>query len=159
MSKQSWRVGLLFSQSGVTASVERTALQASLLAIEEINNSGGILDRPIEPIVTDPQSVPSLYRATAERLLTVDRVKLIFGCYMSSSRKMTIPVVEALRGILFYPTLYEGFEYSPNCIYTGACPNQNSLQLARYLLQVHGNRFVMIGSNYVYPYEFEPHHE
>jgi branched-chain amino acid transport system substrate-binding protein len=153
VSKQPWRVGFLFSQSGVTASVERTALQASLLAIEEINISGGILDRPIEPIVTDPQSIPTLYRTTAERLLTVDRVKLIFGCYMSSSRKLTIPVVEALRGILFYPTLYEGFEYSPNCIYTGACPNQNSLQLARYLLQVYGNRFVMIGSNYVYPYE------
>ncbi len=48
---------------------------------------------------------------------------------------MAIPVVEALRGLLFYPTLYEGFEYSPNCIYTGACPNQNSLQLARYLLE------------------------
>jgi branched-chain amino acid transport system substrate-binding protein len=59
VSKQSWRVGLLFSQTGATAAVERTALQASLLAIEEINAGGGILDAPIEPIVTDPQSIPS----------------------------------------------------------------------------------------------------
>jgi branched-chain amino acid transport system substrate-binding protein len=153
VSKQPWRVGLLFSQTGVTASVERNALQATLLAIDEVNAAGGVLDRPIEPIITDPESVPARYRAIAERLLTVDRVKLIFGCYMSSSRKTTIPAIEALRGILFYPTLYEGFEYSPNCIYTGACPNQNSLQLARYLLQFYGNRFLMVGSNYVYPYE------
>ena len=148
-----WRVGVMFSQTGVTAAVERTALQGTVLAIEEINARGGVLDRLIEPVITDPESIPKRYRSTAERLMTSERVRLIFGCYMSSSRKVTIPAVEAFRGILFYPTLYEGFEYSPNCIYTGACPNQNSLQLARYLLQVYGKRFLMIGSNYVYPYE------
>jgi branched-chain amino acid transport system substrate-binding protein len=153
VAKQPWRVGLLFSQTGVTAAIEQNALQASLLAIEEVNAAGGVLDRPIEPIITDPESAPKKHQTLAERLLTVDRVKLIFGGYMSSSRKMAIPAVEAFRGLLFYPTLYEGFEYSPNCIYSGACPNQNSLQLARYLLQVYGKRFLMIGSNYVYPYE------
>jgi branched-chain amino acid transport system substrate-binding protein len=153
VAKQPWRVGLLFSQTGVTAGIEQNALQASLLAIEEVNAAGGVLDRPIEPIVTDPESAPKKHQTLAERLLTVDRVKLIFGGYMSSSRKMAIPAVEAFRGLLFYPTLYEGFEYSPNCIYSGACPNQNSLQLARYLLQVYGKRFLMIGSNYIYPYE------
>jgi len=153
VTKHSWRVGLLFSQTGATGAVERTALQASLLAIEEINSAGGVLGSPLEAVVTDPQSVPANYGVQAERLLNTERIKLIFGCYMSSTRKLTIPVVEALRGLLFYPTLYEGFEYSPNCIYTGACPNQNSIQLARYLLHVHGNRFLMVGSNYVYPYE------
>jgi branched-chain amino acid transport system substrate-binding protein len=153
VTKQPWRVGLLFSQTGVTAGIEQNALQASLLAIEEINAAGGVLDRPIEPIITDPESAPKKHQTLAERLLNVDRVKLIFGGYMSSSRKMAIPAVEASRGLLFYPTLYEGFEYSPNCIYSGACPNQNSLQLARYLLQVYGKRFLMIGSNYIYPYE------
>jgi len=153
VSNPSWRVGLLFSQTGATAAVEQTALQASLLAIEEINAAGGVLDAPIEPVVTDPQSVPAQYGAQAERMLSAERIRLIFGCYMSSTRKITIPVVEALRGVLFYPTLYEGFEYSPNCVYTGACPNQNSIQLARYLLHVFGNRVLMVGSNYVYPYE------
>ncbi len=148
-----WRVGVLLSQTGVTAAIERSQLNGTVLAIEEVNAKGGILGRAIEPIIYDPASTPVQHRRLAERLLTQDRVKLIFGCYMSSSRKMAIPVVEALRGLLFYPTLYEGFEYSPNCIYTGACPNQNSLQLARYLLEVYGNRFLMVGSNYSFPYE------
>ena len=151
--KQPWRVGVLFSQTGVTAGIERTQLNGTLLAIDDINAAGGILGQPIEPVIYDPASVPKNYRALAERLLTADRVKLIFGCYMSSTRKLTIPVVEALRGLLFYPTLYEGFEYSPSCIYTGASPNQNSLQLARYLFEIYGNRFLMIGSNYSFPYE------
>jgi branched-chain amino acid transport system substrate-binding protein len=149
----SWRVGVLFSQTGVTSTIENTQLNATLLAIEEINASGGVLGRPIEPVMYDPASDPKKFRAFAERLFQVDRIKLLFGCYMSSTRKAVLPVVEAHRGLLFYPTLYEGFEYSRHCIYTGAAPNQNSLQLAKFLLSAYGNRFLFVGSNYVYPYE------
>jgi branched-chain amino acid transport system substrate-binding protein len=149
----SWRVGVLFSQTGVTSTIERTQLNATLLAIEEINASGGVLGRPIEPVMYDPVSDPKKFRAFAERLFQVDRIRLLFGCYMSSTRKAVLPVVEAHRGLLFYPTLYEGFEYSRHCIYTGAAPNQNSLQLAKFLLSAFGNRFLFVGSNYVYPYE------
>src|SRR4029077_19554645 len=148
-----WRVGVLFSQTGVTSAIERTQLNATLLAIEEINASGGVLGRPIEPVMYDPASDPKKFRAFAERLFQVDRIRLLFACYMSSTRKAVLPVVEAHRGLLFYPTLYEGFEYSRHCIYTGAAPNQNSLQLARFLLSAYGNRLLFVGSNYVYPYE------
>jgi branched-chain amino acid transport system substrate-binding protein len=150
---EEWIVGVLFSETGVTAAIERSQRNATLLAIDEINRAGGVLGRQIRPILYDPASNPKQFRALAERLLTVDRVRLIFGCYMSSTRKAVLPVVEAYRGMLFYPTLYEGFEYSPHCIYTGAAPNQNSLQLAKFLLQHYGNRFVFVGSNYIYPYE------
>ena len=139
-----WRVGVLFSQTGVTAAIERSQLNGTLLAVDEINKAGGVLGRPIEPSIYDPASNPKQYRTLAERLLTADRVRLIFGCYMSSTRKAVLPVVESFRGLLFYPTLYEGFEYSLHCIYTGAAPNQNSLQLAKYLLQHYGNRFLLI---------------
>jgi branched-chain amino acid transport system substrate-binding protein len=148
-----WRVGVLFSQTGVTSAIEQSQLNGTLLAIDEINATGGVLDRLIEPIIYDPASDPKQSRALAERLLVTDRVRLLFGCYMSSTRKAVLPVVESYRGLLFYPTLYEGFEYSRSCIYSGAAPNQNSLQLARYLLSTFGNRFLLVGSNYIYPYE------
>jgi hypothetical protein len=98
-----WRVGVMFSQTGVTAAVERTALHGAVLAIEEINARGGVLDRLIEPVITDPESIPARYRSIAERLMTSERVRLIFGCYMSNSRKMTIPAVEAFRGLPHFP--------------------------------------------------------
>jgi branched-chain amino acid transport system substrate-binding protein len=152
-SLRDWRVGVLFSQTGVTSAIERSQLNATLLAIEEINASGGVLGRRIEPVMYDPASDPKKFRAFAERLFQGDHVRLLFGCYMSSTRKAVLPVVEAHRGLLFYPTLYEGFEYSRHCIYTGAAPNQNSLQLAKFLLSAYGNRFLFVGSNYIYPYE------
>jgi branched-chain amino acid transport system substrate-binding protein len=152
-SKAPWRVGVLFSQTGVTSAVEQSQLNATRLAIAEINSAGGVLDRMIEPVIYDPASDPKQFRALAERLFQVDRIRLLFGCYMSSTRKAVLPVVESHRGLLFYPTLYEGFEYSRHCIYTGAAPNQNSLQLAKFLLSTYGNRFLLVGSNYIYPYE------
>ncbi|MCK0207997.1 transporter substrate-binding domain-containing protein [Starkeya koreensis] len=152
-SARPWRIGVLFSATGVTAAVETSQLGGTLLAIDEINEAGGVLGRPVEAVVYDPASDPKSFRRYAEKLLAEDGVRLIFGCYMSSTRKAILPVVEAGRGLLFYPTLYEGFEYSRHCIYTGAAPNQNSIQLAKYLLGTYGNRFFMIGSNYVFPYE------
>lgn len=148
-----WRVGVLFSTSGVTAAVERTQQAATLLAIEEINAAGGVLGRPIEPVLHDPQSRPKRYGELARQLCDEEGVGVIFGCHMSSTRKAVLPVVEAHRALLFYPTLYEGFEYSPNCVYTGAAPNQNSVQLVRYLTQNFGKRLFLVGSDYVYPYE------
>jgi branched-chain amino acid transport system substrate-binding protein len=72
---------------------------------------------------------------------------------MSSTRKAVLPVIEARDALLFYPTLYEGFEYSRHCIYTGAAPNQNSVQLVDFLTRHYGKRVFLVGSNYVYPYE------
>ena len=64
-----------------------------------------------------------------------------------------LPAIERRNGLLWYPSLYEGFEYSPNVIYTGASPNQNSFPLAEYLVRNHGRRVFLVGSDYVYPRE------
>jgi len=146
-----WRVGVLFSKTGYMSVIEETQLRGTLLAIDEINEAGGINDRPIKPVVFDPSSEASGFGRLAKKLLVEDGVTSIFGCYTSSSRKAVLPVVERLNGLLWYPTLYEGFEFSPNVIYTGAGPNQNSLELFRFLMENFGTRLYFVGSDYVYP--------
>lgn len=152
-SNEPVRVGVLFSQTGVTSVIERSERLGTMLAVEEINDAGGVNGRELQVISYDPQSRPKTYAALAKRLLLEDRVGVILGCYMSSTRKAVIPVVERWGGLLLYPTLYEGFEYSRNVIYTGAAPNQNSVQLAEFMLHNYGSRVFMVGSDYVYPYE------
>jgi branched-chain amino acid transport system substrate-binding protein len=147
------KVGILYSETGVTSAIESSQLLASLLAIEEINEAGGVDGREVVPVRYDPQSTPERYQTLAERLVSVDNVKVIFGCYMSSTRKAVIPVVERRNRILFYPTLYEGFEFSNNLIYTGAAPNQNNVQLADFMMSMFGARVYLVGSDYIYPYE------
>jgi branched-chain amino acid transport system substrate-binding protein len=135
------------------ALIEETQYRGTMIAIEEINQAGGINGRELVPEVWDPQSDNSLFKAHARRMMAESGVRTIFGCYTSSSRKAVLPVVERLNGLLWYPTLYEGFEFSPNIIYTGAAPNQNSLSLFQYLAAHYGSRFYFIGSDYVYPRE------
>ncbi len=148
-----WRVGVLFSQTGNTAVIEETQLRGTMLAIEEINEQGGVNGRELVPILYDPESSCEKYVRFADKLLTEDGVSTVFGCYTSSSRKAVLPIFERRNGLLWYPTLYEGFEYSPNIIYTGAAPNQNSVELVDFMIENYGKRFYLIGSDYIYPRE------
>jgi branched-chain amino acid transport system substrate-binding protein len=152
-NKDPIHVGVLFSETGVTSTIGHSQLQGTLLAIGEINEAGGIDGREIVPVCYDARSSPPIYAALAERLIVQDKVNVIFGCYMSSSRKAVLPIVEKWNKLLFYPTLYEGFEFSNNIIYTGAAPNQNSVQLAEFMTSNFGARVYLIGSKYIYPYE------
>ncbi|WP_370680964.1 transporter substrate-binding domain-containing protein [Comamonas sp. GB3 AK4-5] len=152
-NKDPLRVGVLFSQTGVTSRIGQSQLQGSLLGIEEVNEAGGVDGREVIPVIYDAQSDPRQYATLAEKLIVEDRVNTIFGCYMSSSRKAVIPIIERWNKLMFYPTLYEGFEFSNNLIYTGAAPNQNSVQLAEYMTANFGARAYLIGSDYIYPWE------
>jgi branched-chain amino acid transport system substrate-binding protein len=152
-SDNSWRVGILFSRSGATSVTESEHFFGTTLAIEEINALGGVLDRPLVPTAYDPKGDSAEYRRLASRLLIDDEINVIFGCSRSSSRKAVLPVVERNNALLWYCSFYEGFEYSPNVIYTGAVPNQNSVQLAAYLLQNRGKKFFLVGNDYIYPRE------
>ncbi len=152
-SGDTWRVGVLFSRSGLMAVTETEHFLGTALAIQEINQAGGILGRELEVVAYDPGSDPETYRKLADRLLTEDGISVIFGCSTSAARKAILPAIERRNGLLWYPSLYEGFEYSPNVIYTGASPNQNSFPLAEYLIRTYGSRVFLVGSDYVYPRE------
>ena len=50
------RVGILLSQTGTMGEGGRSVIEANLLAIDELNRTGGLLGRAIEPIVSDGES-------------------------------------------------------------------------------------------------------
>ncbi len=54
------------------------------LAVEEINDAGGVMGRPIELIFVDTQGLPERGTAVAERLITEDGVVAIVGEYHSA---------------------------------------------------------------------------
>lgn len=148
-----WRIGVLYSRSGVSGTTESQHFFGTVLAVEEINALGGVLGRPLEPVVYDPRSESEEYRRLAGRLLLDDEVNVIFGGCTSHCRKAMLPVVERSNSLLWYASVYEGFEYSPNVIYTGAAPNQGSMQLAAYLIRHCGSRIFLVGADYIYPRE------
>jgi hypothetical protein len=48
---------------------ERSVIEAMLLAIDEINENGGVLGRPVEAVVEDGESDSATFKAKAEKLI------------------------------------------------------------------------------------------
>lgn len=145
------KVGILHSMTGTLAISEVPVIDATLLAIEEVNEKGGVLGHLIEPIVVDGKSDPLTFAKQAEQLITHDAVAAIFGCWTSASRKEVKPIVEKYNVLLFYPVQYEGIESSPDIIYVGAAPNQQILPAVEWAFKNIGTRFYLVGSDYVFP--------
>lgn len=145
------KVGILHSRTGTMAVSERTVIDATLYAIDEINRSGGVLGRPVKPIVVDGKSDWAVFATQAERLIKTDKVSAVFGCWTSACRKTIKPIFEKYDSVLFYPVQYEGLETSPNIVYTGAAPNQQIIPAIKWSLDNLGRRFFLVGSDYVFP--------
>lgn len=145
------KVGILHSLSGTMAISETTLKDAMLMLIEDQNKKGGILGKKLEAVVVDPASNWPLFAEKARELISVNKVDVVFGCWTSVSRKSVLPVFEELNSILFYPVQYEGEESQKNVFYTGAAPNQQAIPAVDYLMEEGVKRWVLAGTDYVYP--------
>ena len=148
------QVGVLFSLTGGFSIIEKSLADATLMAICEINDNGGVKGMKINAIVEDGASDPKTYNEKASKLVIQDRVPTVFGSYTSASRKAVLPVFEKRNNLYFYPTYYEGFECSKNVVYTGAVPNQQLSNFIPWIIKNLGKKkFFIVGSNYIYPRE------
>ncbi|SEP05963.1 urea ABC transporter substrate-binding protein [Paenibacillus sp. OV219] len=145
------KVGILHSLSGTMAISEVSVKDSEMMAIDEINAKGGVLGKKIVPVVEDGASDWPTFAEKARKLISEDKVATVFGGWTSSSRKAMLPVFEELKGLLWYPVQYEGLEQSPNIMYTGATTNQQIVPAVTWLLQNHGKKFFLLGSDYVFP--------
>ena len=150
-AQETIKVGILHSLSGTMAISETTLKDVMLMLIDEQNKRGGVLGKKLEAVVVDPASNWPLFAEKARELIAQHKVAVTFGCWTSVSRKSVLPVFEELNSILFYPVQYEGEESSPNIFYTGAAPNQQAIPAIDYLLAEGVKRFVLEGTDYVYP--------
>ncbi|GAB6152344.1 urea ABC transporter substrate-binding protein [Desulfosporosinus burensis] len=150
-SEDTIKVGILHSLSGTMAISEVSVKDAEMMAIDEINASGGVLGKKIVPVIEDGASNWPNFAEKAKKLLQQDKVATVFGCWTSASRKAVLPVFEENNGLLWYPVQYEGMEASPNIFYTGAAPNQQIVPAVEWLLENKGKKFFLLGSDYVFP--------
>src|SRR3984957_8973043 len=107
-------VGVLHSLTGTMAYSESPVVDATLLAIDELNRRGGVLGRNVQAVVVDGKSDAVTFARQAEWLIKEKHALAIFGCWMSAHRKAVLPIVERNDNLLVYPVQYEGLESSPN---------------------------------------------
>ena len=127
-------------------------VDAEVLALEQLNQAGGLLGRPIRWVIADGASDWPTFARKAQELIRDEKVDVIFGCWTSASRKTVLPVIEAADHLLVYPMAYEGLEQSPNVIYVGAAPNQQIIPAVQWASStLEAKRFLLVGSDYIWP--------
>lgn len=144
------KVGILHSKTGVMATSEIPMILSTLFAIEEINRSGGIDGKLIEPVIYDGASDNEEFKKGANYLID-QGITTLFGCWTSSSRKSIVPILEERQAALFYSVQFEGLERSPQVIYLGAPPNQQLLPAVSWAMSHITKQFYVVGSDYIYP--------
>lgn len=145
------KIGLLNSLSGTMAISEVTVRDSLQLAVEQINEDGGVLGKQIEAISEDGASDWPTFAEKAEKLIQEDGVAAVFGGWTSASRKAMLPVFESNESLLFYPVQYEGLEASPYIFYSGATTNQQIVPALDYLKDQGTESLFLVGSDYVFP--------
>lgn len=148
------KVGILFARSGHAAATEIGGIYGALLAIQEINNAGGLSignppkRLPIVPIIGDTSSDPILAKEQVTSRITRDCVSVIVGLGSSAQRKEALSVIEEHDSLLLQPARWEGAELHPNVFHVGGVLSQYVRQAVDYAFDSLGrNRFYLIGAD------------
>ena len=86
------KVGVLHSLTGTMAISEVTVKNATMLAIDQLNASGGALGKQVEPVIEDGASDPAIFSQKAQKLIQQDKAaKRCCRCSNASTLCCGIP--------------------------------------------------------------------
>jgi ABC-type branched-subunit amino acid transport system substrate-binding protein len=147
-------VGVIADQTGPLSPLGGAQANIATLVVDEINASGGLLDRRVELLIEDSASDDAQAGAAATKLVQDDHVDVLLGGIFSSTRQaIKEPAVVDGETLYIYPEQYEGQEYHPLLFCTGAVPAQQVEPLIPWLMQHTGARtFYLPSAEYIWPH-------
>lgn len=149
--EQGIKIGVLYATTGAFSISEKPMLNATKMAIDEINAAGGIKGKKLIPVYEDYASDPAKATEKIKKLILQDKVVATVGTNSSASRLAVIPEVERNNSVLVYNTYYEGEKPSPNVIYTNSAPSQQVAEYIPWIVKNLGKKVFFVGSDYVFP--------
>lgn len=144
------RLGSVLDTSGIFDAYGNPMDMAMRLAVDRINDAGGLLGRPVEVIAYDTQSDMALYTQYGQRLARRDRVDVVHGGILSASREAIRPTLRRAEILYFYNVLYEGGVCDRNIVVTGVTPAQQVEVLVPNAIERWGPRIYTLAADYNY---------
>ena len=144
------KIGVAVGLSGANSVVAPTVVQASQLAVDEINGTGGILGRQIQLEIVDDGSGAVGAGAALDALVS-HKVDAIIAMQTSAARNAALPIIA--RGAIpyIYTSFYEGHSCSPWMYANGWVPEQQAAPVVNYLTAQKGAKtFFLVGSDYAF---------
>jgi len=91
------KVGLVAALSGQSAKSGEAITRGLTIAIDEINEAGGVLGRPIELVRRDDESNPSKGLLASRELIQREKVSVLFGGLDTPVSLAIVPVINQLK--------------------------------------------------------------
>ncbi|MDD3354594.1 EAL domain-containing protein [Zoogloea sp.] len=150
--KKPIRLGLMSPMTGLVGLYGQEIVTAAQIACAEINQSGGILGRPLELVIEDDGSLPDTALKAAVRLLDEHRCSALIGNLLSNSRIAVVTQVAEPRQVpLLNFSFYEGSISSRYFFNFAALPNQQIDKMIPFMARRFGLKMFFAGNNYEWP--------
>ncbi len=147
-SSDTIKIGVLEDQSGNFALNGTPKYRASMLAIQEINNDGGIDGKQIEPVTRDPQSDNQRYQELTRQFINEENVDALWAGYSSATREAIRPIINRHEQLYFYTTQYEGGVCDKTTFAMGPTARQQLGAVLPYLREEYGPEIYVIAADY-----------
>lgn len=144
------KVGSILDETGGLNIYGTAMADATRLAIEDINQGGGVLGRQLELVTYDAQSDNALYAQYATQLAQRDQVAVIMGGITSASREAIRPIIDRTETLYFYNEQYEGGVCDKSTFNTGVVPSQQLAALIPYAVETFGSNLYVVAADYNY---------
>src|SRR5436190_13537301 len=146
------RVGLITDRTGPLSFMGIANVNVANMVIDDINDRGGLLGRPVELFVEDSATDDSVAEAAAAKLVERAVDVVVGGIYSSTRQAIKRPVVDEAETLYIYPEQYEGQECHPLIFCTGPVPAQQVEPFFPWLMEQTGaSRFYMPSADYIWP--------
>ncbi|HWR42340.1 ABC transporter substrate-binding protein [Sporomusa sp.] len=103
LDRQPVKIGFVAGLTGRQSDIGVAGRNGVMLAIEEINKSGGIAGRPIELVVKDDRNDPNVVRAVDEELINAG-IRTIIGHMTSVAAVASLQVIAGGKALIVSPT-------------------------------------------------------
>lgn len=102
-SNEQIKIGFIGPLTGDAAAYGEVWRNVVALAVDEINNSGGINGKPIEMIYEDGKCTGGGAASAMQKLANVDQVKVVIGGFCSEESIAAVPIATQAHVALFSP--------------------------------------------------------
>lgn len=146
------KIGYFGPLTSGTAQAGQAALNGVQIAVNELNEAGGVLGKQLEIVSYDDKSSPEEAVKAATKLVQVDKVNAIFGSLHSANVQAAAPVIEEAKTICVAggtsPTwLEQGYTYLFRSISNSSV---SAKQLAKYADSQNLRKIALFTSNSEY---------
>ncbi|WP_333906628.1 substrate-binding protein [Delftia acidovorans] len=145
------RIGVAVGLSGANSVVAPAVVQASQLAVEEINAAGGILGRKVELEIADDASGAVGAQKAFDTLVFQKKVSAVIAMETSAARNAALPVINRGKLPYIYTSFYEGRSCNPWMYVNGWVPEQQVAPMVDFLAKNrNAKNFFLVGNDYAF---------